>query len=84
MREICKSGSVEGVMGNHDSYSDSTDRPRLERRRQLKQNYPQRPHRYIRQRQRVEEWLGSSPAAVSWQIDFDKSAHPSRANRRRS
>ena len=23
MREICKSGSVEGVMGNHDSYSDT-------------------------------------------------------------
>ena len=23
MREICTSGSVEGVMGNHDSYSDS-------------------------------------------------------------
>jgi len=29
MREIRKSGSVEGVMGNHDSYSDS-NRERLE------------------------------------------------------
>ena len=27
MRESRSSGSVEGVMGNHDSYSDSTFRP---------------------------------------------------------
>jgi hypothetical protein len=26
MREIRSSGSVEGVMGNHDSYSDSPPR----------------------------------------------------------
>jgi hypothetical protein len=25
MQETCSSGSVEGVMGNHDSYSDSSD-----------------------------------------------------------
>jgi hypothetical protein len=29
MREICPSGSVEGVMGNHDPYSDMAPAPRF-------------------------------------------------------
>jgi hypothetical protein len=30
MRKTCSSGSVEGVMANHDPYSDRLRRPQLE------------------------------------------------------